>query len=733
MKLRSSKRATVYVAGLMLFAAAAVGLGAAVSLTMNNLPNAARTLAKEAAYVEGEVLVKFKPDAAAASRAAALRSVGASAGAGLGKLGWTLLKLPSGASALQAISGLQGNPAVEHVQPNYRYYATAVPNDASYGQLWGLRNTGQPITSPAYGTNNPGAAGSDIDAELAWDQITDCSSIVVAVLDTGINYTHQDLAANMWNGNTFHGFDFIDNDNDNNPMPTGGSEQHGTHVAGTIGAMGNNAIGTTGVCWNLQIISVRVLGADGSGTTAGIIQGIEFASDNGAGVINMSLGGYGPEDTAFRNAIVYARDRDVVVIVAAGNETNNNDVTPSWPCSFDVANLLCVAALDQAYQLADFSNWGATRVDVGAPGTNVLSTWPGPDIQNDGLNWTVSTVSGTAWASTSCVFSGDSFWTLANPGINNLFCGGNGTYSNNNNATIYKNFNLSGLTAAAASYFAFHALETNFDFVRGYANGAGGNPTNTQLIGSLNGNTGGSAPFYEHQVPASCLTSTCTIGFTLTSDGSVTGAGAAIVLLTVSGIQPNANSYSVINGTSMASPHVAGLAALVRAFNPDYDYADTVAAISQGGESAPALAGITSTGRSVNAMGSLAHITTPQGVSAVVDATAPVNAAGTWSIIDTNDSNTCGDPTGVPEMYDITVTQNGVSITVATPVGTFSGTVNGNSVSWSGSYPENGGTTTITSLMATVLGDSLSGSTSWSWTDGVDSCSGSNSFTGARV
>jgi subtilisin family serine protease len=722
---------------VVLFAAAAVGLGAAVKLTLNNLPGVAKTVpSKAAAHVEGEVLVKFKPGAAAASRAAALQTVGASAGVELGKLGWTLLRLPSGASASQAISALQGSSAVEHAQPNYRYYATAVPNDASYGQLWGLRNTGQTITSPAYGTNNPGVAGSDMDAELAWDQLTDCSSVVVAVLDTGINYTHVDLAANMWNSGTFpfHGFDFIDSDN--NPMPVGGSEQHGTHVAGTIGAVGNNAIGTAGVCWNLQIMSVRVLGATGSGSTAGIIQGIQFASDNGAHVINMSLGGYGPEDPAFRDAIIYARDRNVVVIVAAGNETNDNDATPSWPCSFDVANILCVAALDQAYELADFSNWGVTRVDVGAPGTNVLSTWPGPDIQNDGMNWVVSTVSGTGWMSTSCVFSGSSFWTLVNP-TNNLFCGGNGTYLNNNNATIYKNFNLSGLTAAAVSYFAFHALETNFDFVRAYANGAGGNPTNTQLIGSLNGNTGGSAPFYEHQVPASCLTSTCTIGFTLTSDGSLTDAGAAIVLFTVSGIQPNANSYSVINGTSMASPHVAGLAALIRAFNPGYDYADTVEAIRQGGDSAPALAGITTTGRSVNAMGSLAFISTPQGVTATVTGpVTPADVAGTWSITNTNNANTCGDPTGVPEAFNITVTQTGSSITVATDlpgVGPFSGTVTGNSVSWSGSYPEDGGTTTITSLTATVSGDSMSGSSNWSWTDGVTACSGSDTFTGTRL
>lgn len=588
-------------------------------------------------YAPGEVLVKFKPTATSQARSRVsnkLASVGTQA---IGKSGVALIKLSGTNTVDQAVAAARLDANVEYAQPNYLYYPSIAPNDTNYGQLWGLKNTGQTITDPTfpfYNTNNPGTIGSDINAETAWDHITDCSAVVVAVLDTGINYTHQDLAPNMWDGGVAspnHGFDFVDNDND--PMPPVGSESHGTHVAGTVGARGNNAIGTTGVCWQVRIMSVRVLGPNG-GSTARIIQGIEFASNNGAKVINMSLGGEpgAPFDQAFSDSITFAQNQDVVVVVAAGNDANDNEMGAVYPCSHTQENIVCVAALDQAYALADFSNWGSTTVDVGAPGTNIRSSWPGPQYDEvDLTGWSVVTDQGTGWfVNTSC--PGFLVPLLLNPN-NNSFCSGTSLYANNTDATAYKTFDLSGATSASVSYRAKHDLELDLacgptqicDFVNVYARGAGGRPDGVggTAIGGFAGqslNNGGTIDFLEreHVIPSACFTATCSVGFRLLSDNIVTRPGAALLLLNVSAVRDNADEYDVIDGTSMASPHVAGLAALVRAFNPNYTFTDTVNAIKNGGRSVLDLTGITTTGKAVDALGSLAYINAPQGVTAVV-------------------------------------------------------------------------------------------------------------------
>ncbi len=565
-------------------------------------------------YVSGEVLVKFKPQVTSQLKMETVSGLGDRPMRGLGRSGLVQVVLGAGQTIEGAMAAYRSHPDVEHVQPNYIYKATTIPNDPSYGQLWGLKNTGQAISNASYATNNPGVAGNDMDMELAWDQITDCSSVIVAVIDSGVNYTHQDLTTNMWDGGVSypnHGWDFVDSDND--PMPTD-VDGHGTHVAGTIAAAGNNGLGITGVCWMAKIMAIRSLSMNG-GTTVAIIQGIDFAIQRGAKVINMSFEGSG-FDPAFSDAITNVRNAGVVVVAAAGNEANNNDTGAAgnsrYPCNFTQDNLICVAALDQAYARANFTNYGSTSVDVGAPGTNTMSTWPGVTTQDDfSTGWTFT----SGWSAVLCNLRSGLFRMLVNP---SNWCA-NGSYANNANDVAYKTFDLNGALAASAGFLAFRDTEVNNDFFGIAYKSNGGNPFEPggTLLPEQSGSTGGFS--IPHVVNLNnCRTVSCSLGFRLRSNPMNTDFGIGILLMSINRAEPNSNVYQNATGTSMASPHVAGLAAMIMAYNPSYTYTDAVSSIKNGGDPVASLAGVTTTGRAVNAMGSLRYINPPTGVSAVV-------------------------------------------------------------------------------------------------------------------
>ena len=610
-------------------------------------------------FVEGEVLVKYKSNVSVlvqqytATNLGGLSSKSAGGNSQLAKI-----KLPQGSDLMTAIQAFQADANVEHAQPNYIYHATAIPNDTNYGQLWGMNNTGQTVSNQVYPTNNPGISGLDIDAELAWDEITDCSSTVVAVIDTGINYTHLDLAANMWDGGISfpnHGWDFVGDDvvpDDNDPMPTAAGEDHGTHVAGTIGAIGNNALGVAGVCWQASIMSVRVLDETGIGTTANIILGVGFAVDNGAKVINMSLGGEGTPDPLLIAAITDAEVQDVVVVVAAGNGGANGigddndglggDTDPNTifqPCGYSNDNLLCVAALDQSYSLASFSNFGAISVDLGAPGTNILSGIAGKVIEDDLTGWvpTISTVLGSpitsGWTSGTCA---------GTPTIPRLFNTSDWCTSDKNNGPFYelglddraiKTFDLSGTTSVKLS--AVLEIDTvnppligDFFNIRRNGDGDPFGAGNTPLLQFSGSNLDSPETQLLVRDISSCNTATCALGIQLISDPDgdpepdpdkkIRGRGVSIQALTFTTVQTGADSYSPFVGTSMATPHVTGIAAMVRAYNPNYTYIQTVEAIKNGGEVVAALSGLTTTGRAANAMGAIAYIPEPTGLVAIV-------------------------------------------------------------------------------------------------------------------
>jgi subtilisin family serine protease len=565
--------------------------------------------------VSGEVLVKFKPMINTSVRKAAVMAQGHSVLANLNQPGWVQLKVGAGQTVDQALTAYRNDPNVEYVQPNYIYHLTAVPNDTQYGQLWAFKNTGQVISAGSYFPNF-GTPGADINIEKAWDHITDCSGVVVAVVDSGVNYNQEDLAGNMWNGGSAypnHGYNYVNNNND--PMDLNG---HGTHVAGIIGAAGNNVKGTSGVCWNASIMAVRVMDSTGRGTTAKIIQGVNFAVANGAKVINMSIGG-GSFDNAYSDAITIAQTNDVVVVVAAGNSGSNNDnvTTPTYPCNFPQPNLICVAALDQNYQLAGFSNYGSTSVDVGAPGTNILSAWAGTEgLITDSLTsgWTVSTTTSGGWAYKTLSVNGIPTPFLVDPGTYPT-----GQYNDNTDDRGYKSFNLAGVNVALLQESFAIDIRSGDYFRIGYSSG-GGDP----FAGGIITASFTAISTYPYLVTltgdiSGCISANCSIGFQLQSNSSLTDLGVAIAGFGIETLTLDLTTYKIANGTSMASPMVAGLAAMLRAHNTQYTYADVVNSMKQRGRAVAALAGKTTTGKAIDVMSSLAYINPPTGLTSTVE------------------------------------------------------------------------------------------------------------------
>jgi|GEM_PF-574380 len=319
--------------------------------------------------------------------------------------GLNLIQLPAGTSVEDALVTFNADADILYAQPNYLYHTESVPNDIEniltalpnneygpdsnpndtyYPNLWGMHNSGQ----------SGGTIDADIDAPEAWDITKGDNNIVVAVIDTGVDYNHVDLSANMWknalelnglpgvddDGNGYiddiYGYDFYNNDN--NPIDDNG---HGTHCAGTIGATGDNGTGVVGVCWNTQIMAVKFLNASGGGNSADAISSIQYAVMMGADVLSNSWGGT-TYDQGLKDAIDAAGSSGVVFVAAAGNDNgSNNDVSPHYPSNYDSPNILSVMASDRNDNRSSFSNYGPTSVDLAAPGSSIYSCRPSNQYQ----------------------------------------------------------------------------------------------------------------------------------------------------------------------------------------------------------------------------------------------------------------------------------------------------------------------------------------------------------------
>ena len=341
------------------------------------LGSAAEALAAPPPAEEGaRLIVRYRPGAAPADRREVRQTVEADGRIPTDLPATEVLTLAAGTDPEAAAREAEDTPEVLYAEPDVALASFgATPNDPYFPDLWALKRTG--------------AAGG-IDAPTAWTLTTGSSTFPIAVVDTGIDATHPDLAPNLWtnpgesgggretngvddDGNGYvddvSGWDWVDDDRTPND-----ENAHGTHVSGTIGARGDNGQGVAGVNWQAGLMPLRVLGADGVGWASDIAAGFRYAAENGARVVNASLGGSAASQTLL-DAI--QEHPDTLFVVAAGNATRDNDATPTYPCAFSSPNIICVAASDDGDGLASFSNYGATSVDLAAPGTAIVSTWAG--------------------------------------------------------------------------------------------------------------------------------------------------------------------------------------------------------------------------------------------------------------------------------------------------------------------------------------------------------------------
>jgi thermitase len=569
---------------------------------------AAPRLDSSGSAVAGEAIVRFEPGTVAAERAAARDAANVELERTL-ELSQTQVVSFDG-SLGAALTRLESRGDVAYAQPNYRYEALAPPpNDTFFGQLWGL--------GP-----DPG-----IGALAAWDRSRGAGQ-VIAIVDSGIDLSHPDLVPRLWRnpgetpgggdndannrGDDVNGYDFVDSDSTPDDYAF-----HGTHVAGTAAAQAGNGIGVAGVAPEASLMAVRVLDGNGAGTSSRIGSGIVYAAQEGADVINLSLGGpAGAGDQFLSDSLAIARNYDAVVVAAAGNEGRNNDAQPNTPCTLPDDHLICVGALTTGGTLASFSNYGATTVDVAAPGVGILSTktdW-GPELLNegfeDGLNgWTQLQQGGTAWG-VSPMHTVGAQSAADSPG---------GWYASNGYSEIHlgSDLNLTGRRGCRMHF------DLRYDILPGDSLDVGAFADGNQAIvsgHSIAGSSGGAFEDAEASISRLDGRPDARPFFGMKTNESGIADGVHLDELRVfcrdtdyvnavaSGqgyAGDDAGNYVSFDGTSMAAPHVSGIAALVRAADPSASAAEVVRAIRDGATRRPALAGWVATGGSANAAGAL--------------------------------------------------------------------------------------------------------------------------------
>jgi subtilisin family serine protease len=594
-----------------------VGLLLASLLAAALLPSVAAAVEverlTEREFVPGEVIVAFEPGTDSAERAEILESGDVESDRALHVGGARLVELGPGSGVRRTASSLEEVDGVRYAEPNWLMRSLVTPNDPDFGELWGLNNTGQTVGGQA------GTPDSDIDAPEAWELATGSPAVTVGVVDTGVSLQHPDLAENAWvnpgesgGGRETNGIDddangFVDDaggwdfvEDDNAPRDLNG---HGTHVAGTVGAQGNNVTGVAGVNWDVGLMPVRVLDATGIGPVSDVAAGMRYAARNGAQVVNLSLGG--PPSPLLTDAV--NQSPNTLFVAAAGNEGVSNDLTPTEPCNIPASNVICVAASDPNDDLAPFSNFGASSVDLAAPGTNIRSTYSRGDELADNFETDIAgrwTVLGP-WERTT-LFARTPTHSLADSPV--------GQYAGNQDATT--NFarspsvNLTGNTDCTLDYHLRLDMDLDApdDFLRIETSSDGGATFNVILVFWAGGGaTAGFPALSESLAPVEGLPAV-PIRFAIDSDAVIQDDGAYIDDLAIRCYAP---IFELLDGTSMATPHVAGAAALAKGFEPQATVADLRNAILGGVDRVPALTGLVSTGGRLNARRTLELVNRP--------------------------------------------------------------------------------------------------------------------------
>ena len=521
---RSRTFRLLLVAALCVAMVPAVAVGRAVPVAQTEptmkVPAGAAVDSAGYPYVADEIIVKFGDGVSVSAAQAINASFGARTVArSEGVSGLQLVRLPKGVTAATASLRYSETEGVAYAQPNYLHQISALPNDTRMSELWGMHNEGQ----------TGGVEDADIDAPEAWDVQTGDGDVIVAVIDTGVDYRHPDLVDNMWtnpgeipgnsiddDGNGYvddvYGYDFINYDSD--PVD---DHAHGTHCSGTIGGVADNGLGVAGVAWDVQIMALKFLSADGYGDTWGAVEAIYYAEMMGADIMSNSWGG-GPWEQVLYDAIA---STDALFVAAAGNDSSSTDEWENYPSCYDLPNVLAVGATDAWDQIAWFSNWGAETVDVFAPGDNVLSTVAGPppafvpDVLggfgvsscDDLTDWDVSTYVYNPWDLTTDYMVSEPA-ALAHLG-----------YSNKEDSWAYLSspIDLSTMTYPSLQFQAYYETEPGFDVLHAWASADGSTWTE---VASASGWSEGFVPI-TGDLSAFAGDSDVYIAFSFTSDASI--------------------------------------------------------------------------------------------------------------------------------------------------------------------------------------------------------------------